>query len=101
MIRIVRYSTSAAAAALLLIAGAWWMLFSHGVEKSWAAVIDQLATIRTATCNVRMHRGGFDEVSKVYLEGARVRLEILRQDWDHGFSDRKRCLRLSHHRRRP
>jgi len=75
MIRIVRYSTSVAAVVLLLAAGAWWMLFSHGVESSWAQAIDQLAQIRSAICTLSVHRAEIDQVQKIFLEGARVRIE--------------------------
>ena len=75
MIRIVRYSTSAAAVLVFLAAGAWWMLFSQGARNAWAEVIEQLARVRSATCSLHTHRGGFESVSKAYLEGSRVRVE--------------------------
>ena len=75
MIRITRYSTSAAAVLLFLAAVAWWMFFSQGARNAWAEVIDQLAQVRSATCNLHVYRGGFEEVSKTYLEGSRVRVE--------------------------
>jgi hypothetical protein len=73
MIRLVGYSTSTAAV-LFVVAGAWWMFFYNGTNTAWAEVIDRLAQIRTATC-VLMHHGGFEEGSKTYLEGSRVRVE--------------------------
>ena len=74
MIRVARYSTSIAAA-LLFIVGAWWMFWSHGARNAWAEAIDQLTHIRSATCNLHIHRDDFDQVSKTYLEGSRVRVE--------------------------
>lgn len=73
--RVVRYSTSAAAALLVVIVATWWMFFGHGAERSWAAVIDQLAKIQTAACSLTMYGGGFAENQKVYLDGHRLRLE--------------------------
>lgn len=78
MNRIVRYSMSAAAAIVLLVAGVWWMFFSHGVETSWAQVIEQLAQVRSATCQLNVH-GGYGGASKVYIEGNRVRIEDSRK----------------------
>ncbi len=75
MIRITRYSMSAAAVVLFLAAGAWWMLLSNGARNAWAEAIEQLAQIRSATCSLHTHRGGFESVSKAYLEGSRVRVE--------------------------
>lgn len=75
MARIARYSTSTVAVLLFLAAGAWWMFFSPGARNAWAEVIDQVAQVRRATCNLHVHRGGFEEVSKTYLEGSRVRVE--------------------------
>ena len=74
MVRVARYST-AAAALFLLAAGAWWMLFSHGASSAWAAAMDRLAQVRSATCDLYVRRSPFDYVQKVYLEGPRVRTE--------------------------
>lgn len=75
MIRIARYSTSAAAIVLLLAAGAWWMLFSQGTTNAWAELIEQVAGVQRATCNLHTYRNGDEQISKVYLEGSRVRVE--------------------------
>ncbi len=75
MIRIARYSTSAAAVLLFLSAGMWWMFFGQGVRNAWADAIDQVAQVQSATCNLHVHRGGFEEIFKTYLEGSRVRVE--------------------------
>ena len=74
MIRIARYSTSVAL--LLIVAiGTSWMFFSPGTTSAWAQVIDQLSKVHSATCNLHVHNGDFDQVSKTYLEGSRVRVE--------------------------
>jgi hypothetical protein len=71
MNRALRYIASAAAVLILLAAGAWWMLFSHGASSAWAEVIDRLAQVRSATCNVCV---GCSPMDRIYLEGSRVRI---------------------------
>ena len=75
MKRFTRYTVSTAAVLLILVTGAYWMLFGNGAKNAWAEAIEKLSEIHSAVCRLRVYNGGHEQVSKIYLEGSRIRWE--------------------------